>query len=271
MRPGCPTVRKGQGLVTSAFCLIRAMIGAGLVIGGIGTISCQSRQPLRPPGNPRDWNLALLKAAERGDVSEMTRWLDAGADPNFNPGGPPLGFPAMPVAPPLFRGDTANGLFQRPLINAVHSGNVRAVRLLLQRGALPNGRTIDETPLHAAAVRGFEDVVWTLLEAGANANARVGLGPTQDAMSLAIAYRHPGIIRALHAGGARLKPGDLCHAVAVADASLVDVFLDLGLDPRARQCDGLSALDRARMLPHFPAREKVIARMNAVTQTWAPR
>ena len=87
--------------------------------------------------------------AGEGDVAEVTRLLDAGADPNACAGD----------------GDT-------PLHLAAEEGHVEVVRLLLDRGADLNASgDYGRTPLHSAAGGGDVEVVRLLLDRGADLNA----------------------------------------------------------------------------------------------------
>lgn len=91
-------------------------------------------------------NEALLKAAKRGKLAEITTLLDSGADVNA-----------------AIDGDGS------PLIVAAEAGAIRVVTLLLDRGADPNmGVEGDGNPIIAAASEGHEDVVRLLLDRGAN-------------------------------------------------------------------------------------------------------
>jgi ankyrin repeat protein len=155
-------------------------------------------------------------------------------------------------------------LSQTPLINAARRGEVGAVRLLLQRGALPNVRTVDETALHAAAARGHSEAVWSLLEAGANVNARLGLVATEDASLAAAARGHATVVWFLYLAGARVEPRDLCAAVVREYPDLVAKYIAIGLNPHIRDCSGLSALERARRLPPSSRREQIVRILTSV-------
>jgi ankyrin repeat protein len=91
-------------------------------------------------------NRALLDASEAGDVGEMSKLLDSGADVNV-----------------VLKGDGS------PLIVAARQGHIDAVKLLLDRGANPNlGVLGDGNALIMAARDGHENVVQLLLERGAS-------------------------------------------------------------------------------------------------------
>jgi len=67
-------------------------------------------------------------------------------------------------------GDTRNGW--TPHLHAIHTQRVGAVRLLLERGADPNGRIDSTTPLMMAAIEIDPSFVELLLEYGADPKAR---------------------------------------------------------------------------------------------------
>jgi hypothetical protein len=228
------------------------VICAVLVSTGLGVMSC-GRTPdessrMKMVG---ERNEELLNYTRTGDIQGIERCLDAGADANYNPLTAP--------APPAWLWETTHSEFgETPLINAARYGDPVPVRLLLRRGALPNVRTIDETPLHAAAVRGHDDVVWLLLQAGANVNARLGLFVTEDAMGAAAARGHATVVFFLYLNGGRVEPVDLCAAVGREYPELVRQYLAIGLKPGARECSGLSAVERARRLPPSSKRDAIL-------------
>jgi len=137
----------------------------------------------------------FMAAAAQGDLGRMTKLLD-GVDVNARFGG---------------NGDTA-------LHRAAARGQVRAVRLLLDRGASVNAAD-DEgtTPLLAATYRGHREVVKLLLERGAAVNAQE----------------------------MRYRLSSLTHAVGRNDKELVKLLLRYGADPLLKAADGRTALDRA--------------------------
>ena len=99
----------------------------------------------QPDGTHPD---ALFASIISGDTHSVLRELEDGTDVNI--------------------ADPASGA--TPLIAAAVHGNVDVTKLLLERGADPNGRGRDGgTALHAAAFLGHSDVVETLIAGGAEA------------------------------------------------------------------------------------------------------
>jgi beta-lactamase regulating signal transducer with metallopeptidase domain len=95
---------------------------------------------------PSRLNRALLDASEAGDVADITKLLDSGAEVNA-----------------VFDGDGS------PLIVAAREGHKAAVQLLLDRGADPDLAVPgDGNAIIMAAREGHEDVVRLLLDRGAS-------------------------------------------------------------------------------------------------------
>lgn len=126
--------------------------------------------------------------------------------------------------------DKADEYGHSPLHFAAHAGHVRAVSLLLQRGADANARACGCAPLHRAAYAGHADVVRLLLVAGAVLNGRDdSIGDGRTPLHKAASQGHAAVVRLLLDAGAPidaldargLRPCDLavaCGHVAATDA-----------------------------------------------------
>ncbi|XP_053149059.1 cyclin-dependent kinase 4 inhibitor B-like [Hemicordylus capensis] len=92
----------------------------------------------------------MANAAARGDLENVRRLLDCGADPN------------------------AVNFFGRTPIQVMMMGSPRVVELLLQRGADPNrpDPATGTLPAHDAAREGFLDTLQVLHEGGARFDLR---------------------------------------------------------------------------------------------------
>jgi bla regulator protein blaR1 len=124
---------------------------------------------------------ALLKAAKKGKLAEITALLDAGADVNA-----------------ALDGDGS------PLIVAAGAGEIKAVMLLLGRGADPNmGVEGDGNPIIAAAGEGHEDVVKLLLDRGANIDMVVA--GDENALIQASGSGHLNVVKLLVSRGANFN------------------------------------------------------------------
>jgi hypothetical protein len=167
-------------------------------------------------------NRALLEAAEDGDVNDMTKLLDAGANVNakFNGDGTALIVAAreghMPAVKFLLdRGadvDLAVPGDGNALIMAAREGHEDIVKLLLDRGANID-RVVpgDENALIQASGEGHLPVVKLLVSRGADVNARVWVSRSNDSsngewrtpLSMARKGGRKSVIEFLMSAGAR--------------------------------------------------------------------
>jgi len=228
-----------------------SLSAVGTIVIALLVASCGQDMTLPQPAAPStEVNVGLLQGAKTGDRTEIERSLAAGADPNYVPSGG------------VSEAYHMSEFGETPLINAARGGHLPVVRLLLERGARPNVRTHDDTPLHAAAVRGHVEIVKLLLEWGANVNARIGFGPGEDALRGALVRGQADAVAVLYAEGAAIRPSDLCVAVSDGREPMVNLLMNIGLDPKSIDCRGQSAFDIARALT-TPDREKILRRLAA--------
>lgn len=127
-------------------------------------------------------------AVERGDLSLVREWLDAGLAPDFE--GDAIGTGVMIGAwegnipmMELFiqRGadiNRANRFGEQALLHAAWKGRLAAVRWLVEHGARLNRDGKEWAALHYAAFAGHAEVVGYLLESGADVNALSTNGST---------------------------------------------------------------------------------------------
>ena len=148
-------------------CLVGATVAVALAVPVHAQVDCA------------DWDtLAFFEAAA---ISDVTRCLQAGADPNVLPlaaaGGNAGAVMALLEAGANLEARTG-GL--TPLHLAASSGGTEAVMALLEAAANLEARRTEGggTPLHLAAFNGSAETVMALLKAGANLEARDESGQT---------------------------------------------------------------------------------------------
>ncbi|HEY8187180.1 MAG TPA: M56 family metallopeptidase [Pyrinomonadaceae bacterium] len=137
-------------LFTAAALMVAAVVVLGIApVRAVGTPASNNASISQQQNATTDssrLNRALLEAAEEGDISEITKLLEAGADVNA-----------------AIDGDGS------PLIVAAREGHIAAVQLLLDKGANPDrGVPGDGSAIIMAAREGHEDVVKLLLDRGAH-------------------------------------------------------------------------------------------------------
>lgn len=117
------------------------------------------------------------------------------------------------------------------------------VGLMLGAPVWSQGRT--RTPLHWAAQHGHVEVVRTLIDNGADVNAKDVFGRTP----LHLAVSHPNVIALLLDAGASVDARDSLSNTplhrAVPSIESVDALIRAGADVRAKNTSGNTALDIA--------------------------
>ena len=192
-----------------------------LIVGLLAAVAVGAIH-LEPSMSPQSQtDVSLLDAAGKGDLSQVMRLLQGGADPNL-----------------LVPGE------RTPLIRAAHGGHLLVVRALLDRGSDPNRNDrassrhfpeIPRSPLGAASRSGHAAVVEVLLENG----AKVDLAPRGDGTPLmwaSAAGREMVVAQLLRAGADpnRVIRGDgtaLMEAAGGGHQRVVEQLLDAGADP----------------------------------------
>jgi N-acyl-D-amino-acid deacylase len=151
----------------------------------------------------------MAAARQNGGYASVKMLLDGGADPKV-------------VDPaPLFGGGPKGSV----LLLAAMGGDLRTVRLLVERGVDVNAKTeIGDTALIEAAWNGHPDVVRYLISAGADVNAAItGMffkGFT--ALTLAAAMDQSEIVETLIAAGPNVNPRDGAGYTPLVWASMSD-------------------------------------------------
>ncbi len=129
----------------------------------------------------------------------------------------------------------------------VLNGDVAAVRLYLDAGIDPDVGDGKTPPLQEAAVRGYVEVVETLLAYGANPNAKNNNGATP--LQEAVVQKQTACVKALLKGGANPNlaykgAGDtpLIRASNVGSPETLLALLEGGADPNRGDSNGSTAL-----------------------------
>jgi beta-lactamase regulating signal transducer with metallopeptidase domain len=209
---------RGAFLTATALALFAVL---GIAPIRIANAAFPNEEPALSEHDADPLDVALLKAAGRGNLASMIRVLDAGANVNamIDGDGTPLIVAARQghfrgVQLLLERGADVNLAVSgdgNPLIMASREGHVEIVELLLDRGALIDEVVPgDENPLIEASRHGQFDVVKLLIARGANVHARVWVdysdharkGEWRTPLSMARRGGHDEVVKLLRASGA---------------------------------------------------------------------
>jgi beta-lactamase regulating signal transducer with metallopeptidase domain len=210
-----------------ASLVVATLAAAGVVVLALATVRLEAlpdqrgRRAVaddndRGRASTRAVNVALVEAAQRGDIDEVTDLLNDGVDVNA-----------------VVRGDGT------ALLVAAREGNRALVRLLLDRGADPDiGVEGDGNALTMAAREGYRDIVAMLLERGADVNA--GVEGDGNALIMAAREGYLDIVTMLLDRGALIDevvPGDenaLINASGEGELAIVRLLVGRGANVNAR-------------------------------------
>lgn len=192
---------------------------------------------LRPAraGFPVDRKVPIFAASADGDVQQLNALLDK--------------------HPELLEYKGPFGI--TPLIVAAGQGQLKAVELLLDRGADIRASTIvDGTALHAAVAGGQTDVVRVLLKRGAVPGAK-GMPRSETPLYVCAAQGDLNIARMLIEAGAPVnvrteqsRETPLMAAAATGHADIVRLLLEKGASADERDYNGDTALSMAARAGH---------------------
>ncbi len=160
----------------------------------------------------------------------------------------------------------------KDLHTAAAKGDVECVRELLKRGMNPNIKDRRGwTPLHYAVKAGHYDIVWLLLDYGANPNTRVGDGTGVTPLHLAVRNQNYDIAKLLLNAGAKpdardeLGKSPLHEAASSGNFLITHLLIERGANVNAVDVDGRTPLHEAviELSPKEP-KEKRLERRGVV-------
>ncbi len=180
----------------------------------------------------------LIQAACVGWLKVAAYLLDHGADVNRSADGV------------VETGDLQQAGRVSPLFAAVASGNKAMTAFLIERGAEVNFKSssVETTPLHLAAVKGFQAVVEVLLASHADLNAKNKVGQTP--LVYAVQGGQIKIVQMLIAAGANpnLKDGKdntVLNSAIKTSPEMVKVLLAAKADPNTGNSENRTLLSYA--------------------------
>ena len=200
-----------------------------------------------------DGSTPLQWAVYKGDVAEVRRLLDDGADPNLanEYGASPMSLAAEVANTEILNlllasgadADSPNQDGQTALMAVARTGNVAAAKALLEHGANPNARIRDNT-----LTRTIFTMQW-FFEDGATAFVRAAQSSDTELMKLLLQYRADpflatgnGDTALTAAGGIGWVEGVTYERSPQENVEALRMLLDLGLDPNGANREGRTAL-----------------------------
>jgi ankyrin repeat protein len=218
--------------------------------------------------SPKETEVSLISAAQKGDLKRVRVLLQAGADVDATDAEASEIHPGLNMAYRegglefLEKNDWKLG--RTALMWAARHGHVEIVRLLVDSAAKVNAKDhVGLTPLMLAVINGNAEDVRILIDAGANLQAKERNGSTP--LIFAVKSKKPVIVQALLAAGANVnvksKEGTtpLMIAAEHGDPEVVQEFLKAGADPKVQAKKGPTALGAA--CPSSPRNLKGASRL----------
>jgi ankyrin repeat protein len=195
-----------------------------------GVVPTMRRSILASRGTPDSFCLddidgKIARIVERGHVSMASYWLGHGASAN--------------TLATIYWGRGKQKIPDRPLLHvAIDLRNAKMVKILLQKGALPNETYRGKPPLYRATRKGRRrtGIVRLLLDAGADVH-----------------YTSPNGHTVLHS------------AAVGCDPKTMELLLDHGADLNAKNNFGQTAIDRAFFCGNFEVIEYILDRKCSLT------
>jgi cytohesin len=244
--------------------IVSSLLGKGVDVNAAGNFG---RTPLHEASKNGHEAIVLLLLEKGADVSVKDNYGDSPLHEASLNGNEKI------VSLLLEKGADVNAKTNygaTPLHEACMKGNEDVVSLLLEKGADVNAKMDNgvtplheackkrnefvpsmDTPLHWPSFIGNENVVWLLLDKGADVNAKTNDGDTP--LHLACRNRNEDVVSLLLEKGAdvnaKLDHGDtlLHRACMKGNEAFVSLLLDRGADVNAKMDDGETPLHRACM------------------------
>jgi ankyrin repeat protein len=195
---------------------------------------------------PKELEVPLISAAQKGDLKRVRLLLQTGADVDATDAEAPEIHPGLNMA---YREDESGST---PLMEALQYGSTELVRVMLDAGANMHAlKDNGTTPLMWAAQAGSLGSVQLLLEGGADVNRHDTDGWT--ALSRAAIRGNPEVVDALLKAGAEIQGTGGRMALQIAatrgHGEIVQKLLAAGADVNALDQDRWTVLDHvARQL-----------------------
>lgn len=224
-----------DGLIDEVYIIDRALTAAEIMAISRSDV-LETRTSMEAAADEK--NKALLEAAEKGNLDEVKRLLDQGADI-----------------------EARDDREATPLAWAARKGRLKVVRLLVAKGAKVNAEDrIGCTALRWACCHGHLNIAKLLLDNGADIHTKTGGGST--ALMCASYQGRSEVVRFLLDKGLDTNEKEdtgqsaLMWAAKGASPQVAKILISRGADINAKDNKGKSALDHALVKSKYPYVEK---------------